>query len=500
MSHLDKSTGQVVVRIVYDGPPGAGKTTNLQQLCDAMAMHRRGDLVSPMTDGRRTEFFDWVDFGGGVVDNRPVRCQLVSVPGQTTLLRRRRYLLESADAVVFVADSCATSVDANRRALETLHASAKPHDGLPPVGIVFQANKQDAPDALNAHELALELGAADVPVIPAAAASGKGVAQTFLMAVRLATDRVRALLLSGALGEVAASPDSPEELYAAILSAETSAAHNASLEEFYDPAPNPLADLGAEVEEIADQPVFAEAEQRLIPWAPDVRAGHLWPPVTGRAVLAAVNRSVTTQSREIQAWAPAGASEIRSDLGWILHTTEEWTFPDSDEGSAAELLRTTVSKWLRMRDTIPEGRSLILSRDDGRWRMWMISPQVRTLSVVLRTALEGEDVEGLIGVLTDIATVVAESRAAPEHEATLKRQSLDTLAFSPQKRIWCMDPMGSSPRSAPPGGSLFAEIREEVLTRYRENGRVAPLVRDAREVVASHPDLGGIIDEMFSSS
>src|SRR5512140_1419107 len=120
MPHMDARSGDIVIRIVYDGAAEAGKTTNIQRLFDVIPLQRRGTLASPGTTQRRTEFFDWLDFAGGFVDGRRLRCQLVSVPGQSSLLHRRRYLLETADAIVFVADSRPEQVEGNRDCLRVL--------------------------------------------------------------------------------------------------------------------------------------------------------------------------------------------------------------------------------------------------------------------------------------------------------------------------------------------------------------------------------------------
>src|SRR5690606_40863495 len=108
----------IVIRIVYDGPPEAGKTTNVLQLSQLMSAQRRGTLASPGTSGERTAYFDWLDFLGGYVDGRRVQCQLLSVPGQAHLAARRRALLETADALVFVSDSRREHLEAERQHLE----------------------------------------------------------------------------------------------------------------------------------------------------------------------------------------------------------------------------------------------------------------------------------------------------------------------------------------------------------------------------------------------
>ena len=101
MPTIDDSRGVLVVRIVYDGPAMSGKTTSLRALSQGFA----ASITSPEERDGRTLFFDWMDYVGGLFEGRPIRCQIVTVPGQTELAERRLRLLETADAVVVVADS-----------------------------------------------------------------------------------------------------------------------------------------------------------------------------------------------------------------------------------------------------------------------------------------------------------------------------------------------------------------------------------------------------------
>src|SRR5262245_13239688 len=99
MAIFDPERGCIVVRIVYDGAALAGKTTSLRALAES--------LGRPMFSGEeaegRTLFLDWVDFVGGRFEGRPIRCQMVAVPGQPALASRRRRLLADVDTVVVVA-------------------------------------------------------------------------------------------------------------------------------------------------------------------------------------------------------------------------------------------------------------------------------------------------------------------------------------------------------------------------------------------------------------
>jgi signal recognition particle receptor subunit beta len=193
---VDRRTNSVVLRIVYDGPPEAGKATNLQQLCERLSL-REPSLVDATQD--HALYLDWLDDAGAWIGGPRVRCQLVNVPRQLQLARRGRSILDSADAVVFVADSRASAAPRTKAALRSL---VRGLGNRPDVPLVLQANKQDLPGAQPPSDLHHALGlAARVPVIAAQASGGAGVVETFSIAVRVAVDHVRARLVAGELGQ-----------------------------------------------------------------------------------------------------------------------------------------------------------------------------------------------------------------------------------------------------------------------------------------------------------
>src|SRR5687767_2395674 len=110
MAVIDSTQDALVVRIVYDGPPMAGKTTSLRTLAAKLG----SPLQTPAEIDGRTLYFDWLDYTGGLFEGRRIRCQIVSVPGQASLASRRRALLETADAVVFVSDTTRDAVTQGR--------------------------------------------------------------------------------------------------------------------------------------------------------------------------------------------------------------------------------------------------------------------------------------------------------------------------------------------------------------------------------------------------
>ncbi len=221
MAVLDTTTNEIVIRVVYDGPPEAGKTTSMRALASSFSQL----TVTPEENSEgRTQWFDWMEYVGGRFEGSQIRCQVVSVPGQRELGRRRRALLATADVIVFVGDSSRARWDVTLEYLFELHGFRNTQDA--PVGIILQANKRDMPGAVSLAEIRDRLGDArwDVGLVESVAAEGTGIREAFVYAVRLALDRVRELLSLGRLPEGRPEHTSPAELLAQLRAADAAAA------------------------------------------------------------------------------------------------------------------------------------------------------------------------------------------------------------------------------------------------------------------------------------
>ena len=385
MPFLDQRTGALVVRVVYDGAAEAGKTTNLRRLEEGLRLTRRGARVeAPGSAGRRTQFFDWLDFQGGEVGGRPVRCQLVSVPGQPELLRRRTYLLDAADAVVFVADARPHAVGRTRRSWHQLRSLlARRSAGTVPIGLVVQANKRDLAGALGPVSLAsfLEVPTA-VPILSASAERGEGVRGTFLAAVRLAIERVRALLETGSIEGFPAVETSAEALLDAMRQAEG-------------------AGLAVKVQRRAEGARERAARERdegrsgpSLPSSEALPAGFSWPPVLARSLLEGAG--ALERAPRVRPWAPAGAEEWRTERGLVVHTRRAWRF--EAQAAARDALLREVRALVRVRELLPDERALVLGPDGEGWRLWAFAPASRTLEEELERAVRsGSDLGAWLG-------------------------------------------------------------------------------------------------------
>jgi signal recognition particle receptor subunit beta len=368
MPFFDKDRQVLVVRVVYDGPPMSGKTTTLRSLAKRLGS---ADVSSPAEANGRTTFFDWTEYVGGLYEGRQIRCQIVSVPGQSELRHRRAFLLNSADAIVFVADTRASALP---RSLAML-AELTPHcrKQQPPIGIVFQANKRDDDEALPMPALRGMLGAISPTVLVETVASdGDGVREAFVLAVRLALDRVRPLSLSGASeGPVAAA--GAHQLLEEMLSMERAGASG---------RPEASAETTSLLAQLSQPSIDAatitstfvpgtEAERVFVPNMM-MPSGRIWPPVDGRALLHEVTSLGLEPVRNSSGdwWAAGG--------GWWVHSTANAIHDDPD--TARRQLIDCARVHGMLANHLSSGRVLILA-DAGRerqriWQMVRVAPNL----------------------------------------------------------------------------------------------------------------------------
>jgi hypothetical protein len=335
------------------------------------------DVYSPAEVGGRTLFFDWLDYTGGLFEGRRIRCQIISVPGQATLAPRRRRLLESADAIVFVGDSSPAGFIADRAYLSGLSRVLDQLPG-PPVGVVLQANKRDHAHAVPVENIRSMLDSMDlrVGVVESIATDGSGIREAFVFAVRLALDRVRELMRTGQLQRVRPQVDSAQELLDLLKrsedgSMEYAAAAGLVHTRVSDVRPQSIVSeaLAQAARENEVETAGAVGRDGYVPATPDERVGSgmVWPPVDGRTVLQEVARARVQLNRTEQGdW--AGAANGR----WQVHSAASEVFEDIDEGRMV-LVQSARVHAANARGKAVE-RCVVLANDGhGRYRLWHIA-------------------------------------------------------------------------------------------------------------------------------
>ena len=182
MAHFDPSAKEVLAKIVYYGPPLAGKTTNLQTIYDSAPADQKGPLFPLATATGQTVFFDLLPPGLGPVHGMRMRCEICTVDGPISTQATLRAVLRDADAVVFVADSQAAAMDHNVACLESLEQILLAEH--PETPLVFQYNKRDLPTALPIQVLSDLLNRRGVPAFQAIARQNVGVGEALRVILR----------------------------------------------------------------------------------------------------------------------------------------------------------------------------------------------------------------------------------------------------------------------------------------------------------------------------
>lgn len=400
MPTLDKERGVLVVRVVYDGPPLSGKTTTLKALARSLGV----PITSPQEKEGRTLFFDWVDYIGGLFEGRQIRCQLLSVPGQEELANRRQYVLEAADAVVVVADTREREMGRAFDHLRSVLAWSRSKD--PPVGVVLQANKRDAPDAVPRAKIQEVLATiAPIAIIDTVATSGDGIREAFVFGVRLALDRVRALAATGQLKAGVPDVDTPAQLLDLLTPLPADSIR---------PPPATEPSVFHELEQLAPyhsrppkgaSSVEGGVDERVFVPDPMMPGGFIWPPVDGRMLLHEVAHLDLSPVRTPHGdWWASGA-------GWRFHSAASSLFEDADLG------RHGLIEWARLHASnlqrLSPGRTVILAdAGDGRFRLWQLVRVAQALRERLATLAAECDADQLAAELHDAAAHVLRARRA----------------------------------------------------------------------------------------
>jgi hypothetical protein len=171
--------GEVNARIVYWGPEGAGKSTNLHAAFAKLRPDHRGEIKQLPTRIDPTVGYEVLPITLGEIAGVRTLLELVAVPGDREQTPTRKQLLDQVAGVVLVMDSRAGCAEANLASLRELRqdlaAYGRSLEGLP---LVVQYNKRDLADPYAIEDLHRRLGLGNVPVFEAVATQGSGVLQT----------------------------------------------------------------------------------------------------------------------------------------------------------------------------------------------------------------------------------------------------------------------------------------------------------------------------------
>ncbi|MDX1999795.1 MAG: GTPase domain-containing protein [Thermoanaerobaculia bacterium] len=387
MAQLDVARGRLVIRIVYDGPAFAGKTSSVRSLGQTFG---REVFSSEAPDGR-TLHFDWMDYEGGRFESFSLACQVITVPGQPELASRRRALLDTADAVVFVVDSRQERLADGLQALSSLRAVLADRPAPRP-GLLVQANWRDALGAVALDTLRAEMDLGEaVGVTESVATDGTGIRQTFVLAVRLALDRAAALIQAGTLAEGPPEIEGGPALLAALerLERDSELLHLPKTD-----APPPVT------VKLPEAPPEPAPHRPVLPTA-DLPIGRVWPPVAGRLILH-------------EADAAAAVMQERPSGDWAAQNGR-WFFSSAATTSyhQEEAARTALLEWARWHTTVaphlsPHRCLAMVEPQPGAWRVWQVLRAEPSLAWDLERSLRNESVAAFVAALAEAFRLLTE--------------------------------------------------------------------------------------------
>lgn len=451
MAIYDEAAERIVVHVVYDGPAFAGKTTNLEQLCGFFTEHRRSKLYSTGNTGRRTVYLDWLQLEGGIIQGQKLRCQLITVPGQTVLARRRWYLLKRADVIVFVLDSTPAGFEEARTMFDSMQRFAV--EQAPPLPIIVQANKQDQPGALEPQQIARTLMLDPAQVVPASAQSGAGVRETTVLAIRAAANAVQKHVLAHGLTSLLGTAYDGERLRDQIEAAER--------DDPKSPVEVVLANTRA-----ADpkRPAVISTKEPPLPQSA-VPHGLIWPAATGRDLLRRVPLADAEWRHDLAGQVGTKDGSGRSDTViveagfWCLKTSPRRAYPDCDSARAA--LATLARRKIRLGSLLAKHTVLTLEPDaQGTYWMWTVSPWLTTLRASMAYAEKHGYLESLQESLLAFADVALGSlRLALEREIQLDVHPSNFARLGSQV-YYVDDDIGSGASLPSIGHALLRRVEE----------------------------------------
>ncbi|MCS6915823.1 MAG: hypothetical protein NZ890_21685, partial [Myxococcota bacterium] len=362
---------EVSLKVVYYGPGQAGKATSLTYLHGALRADVRGQLVSVVTGGDRTLFFDFFPPPTPRLQANALRLQLYTTPGQVHNPSTHRGLLEGVDAIVFVADSRQERVRDNLEAMERLR------QGLAEVGLslahlphVFAWNKRDQTHVLPVEELHRLLNQHQAPAFETVAIAGHGLfdvlkAVTGLLVTELSRRRGRVASTPGRNGMSSRRPllSEPPNRTAEPRATPTPG-HEPAAEPWATPTP------GHE----------AEGRRTLSNWLQPLSSGQTPPPsaVTRPLWLSQITPSgpIRDQLHEVELDLSAGqyAQAVHRATALFEALSQGVAGPQAEEGHAwrALALGIPADRYLRFREAVRSAQAGMATLEDGLFSLFFL--------------------------------------------------------------------------------------------------------------------------------
>jgi len=192
MALINYPLKEMTIKIVYYGPGLSGKTTTLKYVYNSLPKKKKGKIVTLSTEEDRTFFFDFLPVDAGKIGDFTARIQLYTVPGQVFYENTRRMVLQGADAVIFVADSQESMMEANKESMSGLFKNLKVNNiDATKIPIVMAYNKRDLKNISPVSQMNNELNQDNYEFFETSAIYGDGILETLNTTISLAIKSVK---------------------------------------------------------------------------------------------------------------------------------------------------------------------------------------------------------------------------------------------------------------------------------------------------------------------
>ncbi len=175
MVQFNLTQKEAIYKIIYYGPKGSGKKTNLRYIQENAVLANDFPLIT-IAVGNTNLSVNMMTLPVGKIDDVNTRFLLFSIPGEENSNSALKTFLQDADGVIFIADSVHEEENLSAwQSLQTLSRSL--HLNIMD-NIVIQWNKRDVPNALPLKKLQSTMNINNHPDFAASALTGEGVFST----------------------------------------------------------------------------------------------------------------------------------------------------------------------------------------------------------------------------------------------------------------------------------------------------------------------------------
>lgn len=183
---------EATYKILYFGPTGSGKTSNLKYLAQKITPKGRSQLSTISASAKDNLWIDFLTVEAGISAGMKTRFNIFTLPSQEPYESVRKLFLQDADGLVFIADS--TKIEENLFVLQGIEKNLQENgSSLHQIPLVIQWNKRDLASALDTNLLHDRINYPGVIEYTASAITGKGVFNTI---EKLATLAIKAAIAS----------------------------------------------------------------------------------------------------------------------------------------------------------------------------------------------------------------------------------------------------------------------------------------------------------------